>query len=103
MNPELPSVPIISDDLKLIKGVGEELQARLNKLGITQFAQIANFSDDDIARVDDVLNFKGRIEREDWIGQANALMAETTVDEVPAEEEESAEQSDEAKAEQDKS
>ncbi|MGI9378911.1 MAG: 50S ribosomal protein L19 [Methyloligellaceae bacterium] len=92
-----------ADDLKLIKGVGEELQVRLNKLGITQFAQIANFSDDDIGRVDDVLNFKGRIEREDWIGQANALMAETTVDEVPAEEEETAEASDDAKADQDKS
>ena len=31
---------------------------------------------DDVARIDGELNFKGRIEREDWIGQANALIAE---------------------------
>ncbi len=76
------------DDLKLISGVGEELEKRLNKLGITRFEQIANFSDEDITKVDEVLNFKGRIEREDWVGQATKLMAETTVDEVPAEPEE---------------
>jgi large subunit ribosomal protein L19 len=70
------------DDLKLISGVGEVLEGRLNKLGITTFAQVANFSDDDIAKVDDALDFKGRIEREDWISQAVALMAATTADEA---------------------
>jgi len=76
-----------ADDLTRIKGVGEELQKRLNKFGVTQYAQIANFSDDDIAQIDDVLNFRGRIEREDWVGQSNALMAEATAGEVPAEDE----------------
>ena len=71
------------DDLTQISGVGEELTKRLNKLGITKFEQIANFSDEDLARVDEVLNFKGRIEREDWVGQAQGLMAEATADEVP--------------------
>jgi large subunit ribosomal protein L19 len=70
------------DDLKLISGVGEVLEGKLNKLGITTFAQVANFSDEDIAKVDDALDFKGRIEREDWISQAVALMAETTADEA---------------------
>lgn len=74
------------DNLTEIKGVGEELQKRLNKLGVTQFAQVANFSDDDITQLDDVLNFKGRIERDDWVAQARDLMAASTVDEVPAEE-----------------
>ena len=74
-----------SDDLTQIKGVGEELQKRLNKLGITQFSQITNFSDEEITKIDEVLNFKGRIEREDWIGQARNLMAASTVDEVPEE------------------
>jgi len=72
-----------ADDLKKISGVGEELEKRLNALGIRAYAQIAAFSDDDIARVDDVLSFKGRIEREGWVDQAKTLMAETTVDEVP--------------------
>ena len=70
------------DDIKLIKGVGPELESRLNALGITTFGQIAAFSDDDIARVDDVLSFKGRIEREDWVTQAKTLMADTTADEA---------------------
>ncbi len=74
-----------SDNLTEITGVGEELQKRLNKFGITQFAQIANFSDDEIEKIDEVLNFKGRIEREDWIGQARNLMAAATVEEVPEE------------------
>jgi hypothetical protein len=34
------------------------------------------------------LNFKGRIERDDWTGQAKALLAEATADEVPAEDDE---------------
>jgi large subunit ribosomal protein L21 len=29
---------------------------------------------DDIARLDDALNSKGRIERDDWIGQAKAMI-----------------------------
>ena len=61
------------DDLKRIKGVGAVLEKKLNRLGITRFAQVADFSADDIARVDAVLDFKGRIEREDWIGQARGL------------------------------
>ncbi len=88
-----------ANDLTQIKGVGEELQKRLNKLGVTQYAQIANFSDEDIAQIDEVLNFKGRIEREDWVGQSQALLAETTADEVPPEEEAEAEAAGDAAAE----
>ncbi len=71
------------DDLKRIKGLGEELEKRLVKLGITKFEQITNFSDDDIARVDEVLNLEGRMEREDWLGQSRALMAEAAAAELP--------------------
>lgn len=74
------------DDLSQIKGVGDVLVEKLNKLGITKFEQIANFSDEDIARIDEVLDFKGRIEREDWIGQARALIAEATAGEIQIEE-----------------
>lgn len=62
-----------ADDLKKISGVGPVLEKKLNALGITQYAQVAAFSADDIARVDEVLNFKGRIERENWIEQAKSL------------------------------
>ena len=48
-----------------------------------KFEQLANFSDEEIALVDDYLKLGGRLEREDWPGQALKLMAETTADEVP--------------------
>jgi len=78
------------DDLKQLSGVGQKLEDKLNELGITTFEQVANFTDEEIAFVDETLNFKGRIEREDWTGQAKALLAEATAGEVPAEEEEAA-------------
>ncbi len=64
------------DDLKKISGVGPVLEGKLHDLGITRFSQIAGFSAEDIARVDEALSFKGRIERDDWIGQAKALAGE---------------------------
>ncbi|PLX37873.1 MAG: 50S ribosomal protein L21 [Hyphomicrobiales bacterium] len=64
-----------ADDLKKISGVGPVLEKKLNALGITQFAQVAAFTAEDIARVDDALSFKGRIERDDWLGQAAKLAA----------------------------
>lgn len=73
-----------ADGLTAIKGLDEELARRLNKINIVQFEQIANWTDDDIANVDEALRLKGRIESEDWLSQAKALMAESTVEEVPA-------------------
>ncbi len=61
------------DDLKKISGVGPAIEKKLNDQGITKFEQIAAFSKQDIAKVDEVLNFKGRIERDDWIAQAKKL------------------------------
>lgn len=61
------------DDLKLISGVGPALEAKLHALGITKYAQVASFSAEDIAKVDDSLSFKGRVERDNWVGQAKAL------------------------------
>jgi large subunit ribosomal protein L19 len=73
------------DDLSKLSNLSPELIKRLNGLGLFKYEQIANFSDDDIARLDEALNLGGRIERDDWVGQARALMAEATVTEVPAE------------------
>jgi len=76
------------DDLKLIAGITPELEAKLNKLGLIKFEQIANLSDDEIARLDETLALDGQIENDDWTSTAVALMAETTADEVPAGEDE---------------
>jgi large subunit ribosomal protein L19 len=87
------------DDLKLIAGITPELEAKLNKLGLIKFEQIANLSDDEIAKLDETLALNGQIENDDWTGKAVALMAETTADEVPAGEEETDEAASEAPAE----
>ncbi|WP_407648140.1 hypothetical protein [Devosia rhodophyticola] len=62
-----------ADDLKLISGVGPVLERKLNQLGITKWSQVAAFTPDDLVRVEDVLSFKGRITRDDWLKQADAL------------------------------
>jgi small subunit ribosomal protein S2 len=64
------------DDLKKIAGIGPALERRLRDLGVTRIEQIARFTDEDIENVDAVLNFKGRIQRDDWVGQARALISE---------------------------
>ena len=63
----------VADDLKLISGVGPVLEGKLNGLGITKWSQVAAFSAEDIAKVEETLNFKGRVTRDDWIAQAAAL------------------------------
>ncbi len=92
-----------ADDLKLIAGVTPDLEKKLNKLGLIKFEQIANLTDDEIAQLDDALSLGGAIESEDWVAKSVALMAETTADEVPAEDEgEAAEAEGEADAEKPK-
>jgi NADH-quinone oxidoreductase subunit E len=65
-----------ADDLTQISGVGPRLVRMLNKLGIWHFDQIAKWGPGEIAWVDARLSFKGRIERDDWIGQAKVLVKE---------------------------
>ncbi len=68
------------DDLKKIGGVGPKLEGTLNELGIYHFWQIAEFTPDNVAWVDGYLSFKGRIDRDDWIGQAKTFAAEAGAD-----------------------
>ncbi len=73
------------EDLTGITGINAELMGRLRQLNCYKLEQIANLSDDDIANIDDALNLNGRIEKEDWAGQAQRLVAEKAAAEVPAE------------------
>jgi large subunit ribosomal protein L19 len=73
-----------ADDLTKIKGVTADLAGQLNGLGVIRYDQVANFSDDDIANVDETLSLDGRIEKDDWVRQAQALVAEVAAAEVPA-------------------
>lgn len=62
-----------TDDLKAISGIGPKLEQVLNDRGIRTYAQIAALTKADIAKLDEELGFKGRIERDDWLGQAVRL------------------------------
>ena len=70
----LSETPSEKDDLKKITGVGPKLEEAMNKLGIYQFAQVASWTNDEIMWVDDSLSVKGRIERDDWVGQVSELI-----------------------------
>lgn len=62
------------DDLKRIRGVGVLIEKRLNAMGISRYEQVANWTSSEIDRVSQVLDFKGRIEREGWVEQARILL-----------------------------
>jgi len=67
-----PEGPI--DDLTQIIGIGKVFERTLHDLGIYRFQQIAAFGSAEIARINSELKeFKGRIEHDDWIGQAKEL------------------------------
>ena len=63
-----------ADDLKKIKGVGPAFEKKLHDAGIFHFWQIAALSADQVASLEEELAFQGRMERDDWKGQAEALM-----------------------------
>jgi NADH-quinone oxidoreductase subunit E len=65
--------PETPDDLKLVSGIGLKIEGILNSLGIYTFAQIAAWRKEERDWVDGYLNFKGRIDRDDWVRQAEAL------------------------------
>ena len=73
-----------ADDLSKIKGITPDLAARLAQYNCIKFDQIADLSDEDSANLDEALKLDGAIEKQDWVGQARALIAEATADEVAA-------------------
>jgi len=63
-----------ADDLKMIKGVGPKLEKLLNTLGFFHFDQVAKWTDEELAWVDQNLEgFKGRASRDEWVSQAKIL------------------------------
>jgi predicted flap endonuclease-1-like 5' DNA nuclease len=62
------------DDLTEIVGIGKVFEQMLHELGVFHFRQIATFGPGDVARINSELKeFRGRIEHDDWIGQAKEL------------------------------
>ncbi|KQU77767.1 NADH-ubiquinone dehydrogenase [Mesorhizobium sp. Root695] len=67
---EKPAKPA---DLKAISGIGPKLEKVLNGLGIWTYGQIAAWTPQEVAWVEDYLSLTGRIGRDDWTAQAAAL------------------------------
>jgi predicted flap endonuclease-1-like 5' DNA nuclease len=64
-----------ADDLTIISGIGGWIKEKLNVLDIYTFRQIANFNEEDVHTVTDAIEyFPGRIERDEWILQAQELV-----------------------------
>jgi predicted flap endonuclease-1-like 5' DNA nuclease len=73
--PDEPPTEAGHDDLTAIKGLGKVKAAKLAEAGITRYAQIAAWTDDDVV-AEMGLRFNtspGQIKREDWVGQAKTL------------------------------
>ncbi|WP_146190446.1 hypothetical protein [Palleronia abyssalis] len=68
-----------ADDLKRIKGIGPKLEDLLHSMGIYHYDQIAAWSDQELAWIDENLEqFKGRASRDDWRPQAKELSGGTS-------------------------
>ena len=62
------------DDISLLSGVGPALEKKLHSYGIFHFWQVAAMSTDDVQKMDEELKLGGRVEREEWLDQAQELM-----------------------------
>ncbi len=64
-----------ADDLTVISGIGGWMQQKLNALDIYTLQQIANFSQEDEQIVSEIIGvFPGRIDRDEWVPQAQELI-----------------------------
>jgi len=71
--PKAAERPETPDDLKAISGIGPKVEQALNGFGVWTYAQVAGWTPEEIAWVEDALGFKGRVGRDGW--QAQALAA----------------------------
>ena len=62
-----------ASNLRRLIGIGPDNERLLNGLGVMTYAQIAAWTAADVKRIEETLNFDGRIERERWIEQAKLL------------------------------
>lgn len=64
------------DDLQQIEGIGPFLEKKLNEVGIVSFEQVAALDDSLIEQLTAAIEFfPGRIQKDDWVGQAAKLLA----------------------------
>jgi predicted flap endonuclease-1-like 5' DNA nuclease len=64
------------DDFTLIEGVSLQQQSTLYSIGVFHFDQIAAWSTENVAWIDQYLRLGGRIDDEEWVEQADDLARE---------------------------
>jgi large subunit ribosomal protein L21 len=64
-----------TSNLSLIAGIGPTIEKKLRAAGITSWEQIAAWTPDEVASLDKELALRGRVVREEWIEQAQELLA----------------------------
>ncbi|QDS90387.1 NADH dehydrogenase subunit E [Rosistilla ulvae] len=67
--------PSYVDDLTVVRGIGHVNQRCLRKAGVYRLQQIADWNEYNVWAFNELLSFKGRIERENWVGQAQDVLA----------------------------
>lgn len=71
-----PTIAETPDDLTRLVGVGPRLSAALAQRGVTRFAQIAAWTDQEIAELDRALSLKGCVSRHAWVAQARRFASQ---------------------------
>ncbi|MGJ0453728.1 MAG: hypothetical protein ACR65T_10950 [Methylocystis sp.] len=69
-----------ADDLAKIKGVGPKSVEKLHALGVFHYDQIAGWSDDNIKWIEAAIGAAGRVKRNGWVEQAQALSGAASAD-----------------------
>jgi large subunit ribosomal protein L21 len=64
-----------ASNLSLISGVGPAIEKKLRAAGIASWNDIAAWTADDIEKFDTELKLGGRATKEEWVEQANELLA----------------------------
>lgn len=72
---ETPEAALAADDLTQLSGIGPRIAAALAERSVTRFAELAQWTADDLAAFDQELNLRGRALRSNWIDQARKLAA----------------------------
>ena len=66
------------DDLTKLDGIGPYIEQRLNDIGIYSYEQVSKLNTEDIHKITELIDFfPGRIERDNWVGQAQLFKINT--------------------------
>lgn len=65
------------DDLQQLEGIGPFIEMKLNDIGLYTYEQISMLDEEAISLITDAIQFfPGRIEKDNWVGQAGGMMAD---------------------------